>query len=88
MISKTGAFEFVDGGRCYSCHVEERADGRADAWWWFGVKGDQNRYAPFRAEADDTESSVQRRIVAYYEDRMARRAWLYPHTRGEARTGS
>jgi hypothetical protein len=68
-----GAFEFVDGGRTYTCRVEAPHDGRSDAWWWFQVSGDQARYAPFRAAADDTADSVRPRVLAYYEDRLARR---------------
>lgn len=75
MVSMTGAFDFVDGGRAYTCRVEEPDRGRREAWWWFGVKGDDNRYAPFRADVDDTEASVRHRVVVYYEDRVARRGW-------------
>jgi hypothetical protein len=39
------------------------------------VSGDPNRYAPFRAAAEDTEASVRERVVAYYGDRLARRPW-------------
>jgi hypothetical protein len=67
------AFDFTDGGRTYSCRVEAPRGGRAEAWWWFSVSGDQARYAPFRAEADDTEANVRPRVLAYYEDRLARR---------------
>ena len=73
MESTTGAFVFVDGGRTYACRVEAPGRGRADAWWRFQVCGDQARYAPFRAAADDTTDSVRPRVLAYYEDRLARR---------------
>lgn len=72
---KKGELEFEDGGRCYSCRVEEGSNGRSDAWWWFGVSGDKGRYAPFRADVGDTEASVRSRIVAYYEGHLARRGW-------------
>ncbi len=75
MVSMTGAFEFSDGGRNYSCRVEEAARGAREAWWWFDVGGDRSRYAPFRADVGDTEASVRERVVAYYEDRVARRGW-------------
>ena len=75
MVSMQGAFEFVDGGRKYTCRVEEPNRGPREAWWWFGVKGDDSRYAAFRADVADTETSVRQRIVAYYEDRVARRGW-------------
>ena len=75
MVSMTGAFEFVDGGRTYECRIEEPYRGRKEAWWWFAVAGDRNRYAPFRADIGDTQDSVRARIIAYYEDRVARRGW-------------
>jgi hypothetical protein len=84
MVSMTGAFDFVDGGRSYTCRVEEPHRGRAEAWWWFDVAGDRNRYAPFRADVGDTQASVRDRIVAYYEDRIARRGLLdWRDTRGQ-----
>jgi hypothetical protein len=73
MTSTTGAFDFEDNGRTYRCHVEALSRGRGDAWWWFGVTGDDSRYAPFQVGVDDTPASVRPRVVAYYEDRMARR---------------
>lgn len=73
MVSMDGAFDFVDGGRAYACRVEAPHRGRAEAWWWFAVAGDPARYAPFRAAVGDTEASVRPRVVAYYEDRLARR---------------
>jgi len=92
MISLKEAFDFEDGGRAYQCHVEEQERrGCGEAWWWFGVSGDDNRYAPFRADTGDTEVSVRSRVVAYYEDRVSRRGagWqdrrFTPHTaRGAA----
>ena len=77
MNSKPEAFDFVDGGRSYTCHVEELLTGRGEAWWWFDVAGDPSRYAPFRADVGDTESSVRERIVAYYDARLARRGWKW-----------
>lgn len=72
-----GAFQFVDGGRTYRCRVETpaaRGGAAPVSWWWFEVSGDQNRYAPFHAQADDTESSVKERVVAYYQQLLVRRA--------------
>jgi hypothetical protein len=43
------------------------------SWWWFGVTGDRHRYAPFHTAEDDTELSVERRIVSYYHDLLSRR---------------
>jgi hypothetical protein len=86
MVSKAGAFDFVDGGRTYTCRVEEASGGREDAWWWFGVAGDNGRYAPFRADVGDTEDSVRARIVAYYEGHLARRGWIWRTVRTDAPT--
>jgi hypothetical protein len=67
-------FTFVDGGRTFTCSVEVRAP-RPEAWWWFGVSTEQhNRYAPFLASADDSQESVQKRIVAYYDDLLFKRS--------------
>ena len=75
MVSMTGAFDFVDGGRMYKCRVEEPDRGAREAWWWFGVAGDGSRYAPFRADVGDTEASVRARVIAYYENRVTRRGY-------------
>jgi hypothetical protein len=75
MIRKPESFEFVDGGRSYSCRVEQATGSRPDTWWWFDVAGDRGRYAPFRAEAEDTQASVRARIVSYYETHLERRGW-------------
>jgi hypothetical protein len=88
MVSETGAFDFVDGGRSYTCRVEEGCKGREDAWWWFGVAGDNGRYAPFRADVGDTEASVRARIVAYYEGHLARRGWIWRTVRTDATSRS
>jgi len=68
------AFDFEDGGRMYTCSVEQARATRTEAWWWFGVSGDRQRYAPFRAGADDTQDSVRWRIVSFYGDLLTRRA--------------
>jgi len=68
-------FAFVDGSRTFSCCVETMRGQRAEAWWWFRVSTDENqRYAPFRAEPDDTVDGVRSRVVAYYDNLLARRA--------------
>jgi hypothetical protein len=69
------AFTFEDGGRTYTCEVDEQRNGNAEEWWWFGVSGDKNRYAPFRAAEDDSEASVRARIVACYEERLKPRVF-------------
>ncbi len=63
-------FEFEDGTRKYTCTVESPRQAPDDAWWWFAVSGDQQRYAPFRAESGDTRQSVRDRVVAFYENRL------------------
>ena len=70
----TKSFEFEDNGKRYSCRVEARRSTPAEAWWWFTVSGDENRYAPFRVAAGDSQESVKTRIVQYYVDRLERRA--------------
>lgn len=65
------SFNFEEGGRAYSCRVEQR-NALADAWWWFRVSGDTRRYAPFRAAANDTTSGIQSRITVYYREVAAR----------------
>lgn len=87
MSSTNAAFDFMDGGRTYTCRVEAPRRGRAEAWWWFGVTGDDARYAPFQAVADDTPDSVRPRVVAYYEDRLARRGVPW-QDRGDAAEGA
>ena len=72
-------FDFEDGGRKYTCTVEQHQAVPADTWWWFGVTSDRQRYAPFRAVSGDTRTSVQSRIVAYYDAVLARRAMHLPY---------
>ena len=52
-------FDFEDGGRKYTCTVEQHQAAAVDSWWWFGVTSDRQRYAPFRAASGDTRTSVQ-----------------------------
>ena len=75
MIGTRDGFAFVESGRTYTCRIAASHRGPTERWWWFDVSGDRSRYAPFRAAADDTEASVRSRMVAYYEDRVARRGW-------------
>jgi hypothetical protein len=66
-------FEFEHDSKTYHCSVEPlRAQG-GEAWWWFNVSGDPNRYAPFHAASSDTRDSVKTRIVEYYTNHLARR---------------
>lgn len=63
-------FGFQEGTRTFNCTVETRKGTEADAWWWFSVSGDNQRYAPFRRARGDTKESVQQRIVQFYNDRL------------------
>lgn len=75
MSQTAQSFAFIDDGRTFTCRVEASRHARSDAWWWFAVSTEQHqRHAPFRAEAGDTPGDVQARVVAYYDDLLARRA--------------
>jgi hypothetical protein len=58
----------------YRCSVEQQRSPRGGSWWWFGVSGDTQRYAPFQPAPGDTKHSIRARITAYYSDLLARRA--------------
>ncbi|MGZ8379926.1 MAG: hypothetical protein ACXWZS_11465 [Gemmatirosa sp.] len=74
------SFAFVDDGRTFTCRVEASRHARTDAWWWFVVSTEQHqRHAPFRAEETDSPDDVQARVVAYYDDLLARRAAPAPN---------
>ena len=71
----TKDFEFVDQGHTFFCSVERPRHAGMDAWWFFRIDSEQNtRYAPFPALPDDTQKSVQRRVVAYYAELLAIKA--------------
>lgn len=75
MYERGEGFSFVDAGRTFTCRVEGSRPRATDAWWWFDVSTEQHqRHAPFRMEATDTPADVRARVVAYYEDLLARRA--------------
>ncbi len=77
-------FAFTDGDRTFTCRVEASRM-RADAWWWFHVSTERHqRHAPFRAAVGDTPNDVAARVVAYYDDLLARRA-APPVTRWQRR---
>lgn len=66
---------FQDAGRTFTCTVAPRRASEPVLWWWFSVaEGGAHRYAPFQADGADTDESVRTRIVAYYNDHLARRA--------------
>lgn len=68
------SFSFVHDNRTYTCQREESNGSQTEAWWWFTVSHDGNRYAPFHAASRDTRASVQERIVAYYSNHLVHRA--------------
>jgi len=71
----TKSFEFVDAGRTFKCSQEAQEKTPSEKWWWFTVSTDsRTRYAPFRAASTDTETTVKKRIVAYYDNMLAARA--------------
>lgn len=66
---------FADAGRDFECTVGPRCASDASRWWWFSVStGGKSRYAFFAADEDDTSESVQARVVADYDNMLARRA--------------
>jgi hypothetical protein len=73
-------FEFAAEGRTYVCTLEERRGTDGEFWWWFSVTGDQSSYAVFPAASADTRSSVQERVLQFYNNRVFKRS--QPPTRG------
>jgi len=78
---------FEDQGRTFTCTVAPRLAADPVRWWWFSVSdGTTHRYAPFVAADGDTDRTVQDRVVAYYDEHLARRAappvsrWRRPAT--------
>jgi hypothetical protein len=66
-------FVFEHDDKTYRCDVAPLRPQGGEAWWWFNVSGDPNRYAPFHASGSDTRESVRTRIVEYYTNHLARR---------------
>jgi hypothetical protein len=65
-------FEFIDSGRKFFCSVEKPSQAGMAPWWWFRLDtGESTRYAPFEASPNDTQESVQARIIAYYAELLA-----------------
>lgn len=73
-------FAFDAEGRTYTCSVEERRGTKGEFWWWFGVSGDAQSYAPFEAKSGDTRDSVQERVLQFYRNRLF--ALAQPSKRG------
>lgn len=66
------AFEFEDQGHRFYCATEAPRHTGMQTWWWFSLDGDKTtRYAPFEESSDDTQLSVQARIISYYADLLA-----------------
>ena len=76
MFERGQGFTFVDdAGRTFTCRVEGSRPRAGDAWWWFDVStAREERHAPCRAEPTDTAAAVKARVVAYYDELLARRA--------------
>lgn len=75
MYERGEGFSFVDAGRTFTCRVEGSRPRSGDSWWWFDVSTERHeRHAPFRAESSDTADAVRARVVAYYDELLARRA--------------
>ena len=71
----TKDFEFEDSGRTFFCSVEVPRQAGMLPWWWFRLdKAETTRYAPFEASANDTQQSVQARIIVYYAALLATEA--------------
>jgi hypothetical protein len=65
-------FEFVDSGRTFFCSVEVPRQAGMQPWWWFRLDtSESTRYAPFEAAPNDTQQSVQARIIEYYAALLA-----------------
>ena len=67
-------FTFEADDRTFACRMELARTEGAQPWWWFTVTGESHRFAPFQAEAGDTQESVQMRVLSYYRGLVARRA--------------
>ena len=75
MDERHSEFAFADGDRTFTCCVEASPRAPTEAWWWFQVSTESHqRHAPFRADDTDTRRNVQARVVAYYDNLLARRA--------------
>ena len=74
-------FAFVDGGRTFRCEADASRPLRGEVWWWFTVSTEANaRHAPFRAQVTDTADAVRDRVLAFYDNLVARRAEPYQRT--------
>lgn len=82
------AFDFEEDGRSFSCCVETVRCTQSEEWWWFGVSGETQRYAPFHAAPSDTEANVRARVAEYYADLLERRARPVPPRAHWARRGA
>jgi hypothetical protein len=67
------ALEFQDVGRTFTCEAASSPATPGTLWWWVSVSGENQRYAAFRVEADDTPATLRPRVVAYYTQILADR---------------
>src|SRR4051812_3817938 len=65
--------EFEDNGRTFTCRAASSPATPDTLWWWVSISGESQRYAAFRAEADDTAPNLQPRILAYYQQLLVDR---------------
>jgi len=66
--------EFEDDGRTFRCTAASSPATPGTDWWWVSITGENQRYAAFRAEPNDTKASLQPRILAYYAQLLVDRA--------------
>jgi len=86
----TDEFEFEEGGRTFACVRSPLSVSRPEKWWWFSVSSDtrHQRYALFRVSPDDTRENVCARVVAYYDELVARRMAPATHNHWGRRPGA
>jgi hypothetical protein len=58
---------FEHDGRTYTCTVEAQRATPDQPRWWVAISGDPQRYAPIEASPGDTEKSVRKRVIEFYE---------------------
>lgn len=65
--------EFENDGRTFTCEAKSSPATPGTVWWWMSVTGESQRYAAFRAEAEDTQANLRQRILSYYAKLLADR---------------
>ena len=86
----TDEFEFEDDGRTFTCERSPLSVSRPEHWWWFSVSSDtrRQRYALFRVAPDDTRENVRARVIAHYDELVARRSAPATHNHWGRRPGA